>query len=226
MSASPPPAPAAPLEWELGSMAGYVQVSILTAHKALVERRAVLALQVINGDARIDRLEETIEDGAIDRLTQQPQPAEAHRLVAVLMINRELERIGDLAESIGHAVIELDADHPPIDLETLSKMFLFAGAGVEKAMQAFLYRREDLAIEVVRNGPQIGPLRDAVQASLVRAMSGGAPAVAKMVPPLLLIARYLERISHHATNIAEDVAKLTGELKLRHHFDRLPPFVR
>lgn len=217
------PPPAAPLEFELGSMAGHVRVSILTAHKALIERRAVLALQVINGDARIDRLEETIEDGAIDRLTKQPQPAEAHRLVAVLMINRELERIGDLAESIGHAVIELDADHPPIDLEGLSNMFLAAGAGVEKAMQAFLYRREDLAIEVVRTGPMIGPLRDGVQAALVRAMSGGSPAVAKMVPPLLLIARYLERISHHATNIAEDVAKLTGELRLRHHFDRLPP---
>ncbi len=226
MSATPTPASSAPLEWELGNMAGFVQVSILTAHKALVERRAVLALQVINGDTRIDKLEETIEDGAIDRLTKQPQATEAHRLVAVLMINRELERIGDLAESIGHAVIELDADHPPIPLETLSKMFLFAGQGVERAMQSFLYRREDLAIEVVRSGPQIGPLRDAVQSALVQAMSGGAPAVAKMIPPLLLIARYLERISHHATNIAEDVAKLTGALKLRHHFDRLPPSVR
>lgn len=223
MSTPQPPATAAPLEWELGNMAGLVNMSILTAHKALTERRAVLALQVINGDARVDRLEETIEDGAIDRLTRQPAAAEAHRLVTVLMVNRELERIGDLAESIGHAVIELDADHPPIDLDTLSKMFLFAGQGVERAMQAFLYRREDLAIEVVRSGPQIGPLRDGVQSSLVRAMSGGTPAVAKMVPPLLLIARYLERISHHATNIAEDVAKLTGELKLRHHFDRLPP---
>jgi phosphate transport system protein len=198
------------------------QEAIYKSIEALGNRDKVQANQVINDDTKIDGLELEIDERCIDLIARHQPMARDLRFIATGMkINSDLERIADLAVDIAQRVLEL-ADKPLlkplIDIPKLSKV---SQNMVRDAIDAFVNKDVELAKKVVLSDPEADKLRNLIQDELIHDYMSRDAAAAGRAVPLLLIARHLERICDHATNIAEDVIYMVEAKVVKHHPEEL-----
>jgi phosphate transport system protein len=137
-------------------------------------------------------------------------------LTAVIKINGDLERMGDLAVNITERAIALMRDTPVKPLIDIPKMASLAETMVRKSLDALVKRDEALARSVLISDDEVDHLRDAVYKELVAFMQEESTTIPRAVD-LMFIAHNLERIADHATNIAEDVLFLVKGIDVRHH---------
>lgn len=204
---------------KIGALA---QETIFKSIEALKNRDRSEAQQVIDQDAKIDELELAIDEKCIDLIARyQPMAKDLRFITTGMKINAELERIADLAVDIAERVLEL-ADKPLlkplIDIPKLSEV---AQKMVRQAIDAFIARDVQLAREVALSDPEADRLRDAIQDELINDFLSKDAKSAGRAVPLLLIARHLERICDHATNIAEDVIYMVEAKVVKHHLEQL-----
>lgn len=210
------------LNTDILKMATLVEEAIYKSIESLKNRDKKLAQLVIDEDRKIDELELVVEEEAIALLAlRQPMAIDLRFITNGMKINAELERIADLAVNIAQRVLEL-ADKPLLKpLIDTPKLTEVARKMVKDAINAFVNRDENLAKSVILSDSEADRLRNLIQEELINDyMSKDASTVSRAVP-LLLIARHLERICDHATNIAEDVIYMVQAKLVRHHPEKL-----
>lgn len=199
-----------------------VEESILKSVEALKQLDANQAKQVISDDAQIDELELRIEEKSLDLLAlQQPMAIDLRFITMAMKINTELERMADLAVDIAQRVLQLVGKPLLKPLIDIPKLTSIAQQMTRDAISAFIERDAELAGKIILMDEQADNLRNAVQQELINDYMARDKAVAPRAVPLLLIARHLERICDHATNIAEDVIYMVRADVVKHHPEKL-----
>lgn len=196
---------------EMGSM---IEKSIETAIKALVNQDVDLARNAIEADEEIDRQERIIEDLCLKLLLQQQPVAKDLRLISsALKMITDMERIGDHASDISEITIAL-ADQPYIKkLEHIQQMAKETMIMLVGSIKAFVDKDLEKANEVIKRDDVVDDLFDKVKKELIQMIHENADK-GEQAADLLMVAKYMERIGDHATNISEWVIfSITGEHK-------------
>ncbi len=201
---------------DLLRMAGLVEAMIADAMRALIERDSELARGVIIADKGIDRLEMQVDESSHATLVRhQPTAVDLRLLVAVMKINSDLERIGDSAVNIAQAVEILNQEPPLKPYIDLPRMAQLVRDMVRRSLDAFVHRDSASALAVCASDDEVDALYKQLFRELVTYMIEDPRNVSRALH-LLLIARNLERIADHATNIAEDVIYYVEGRDIRH----------
>ena len=212
----------ADLKKHLLKMGTLVETTIFESVESLKELNVEKAKKIISEDKLIDELENAIDEMCLDLLAlMQPVALDLRFITMSMKISTDLERIADLAVDIAQRVMELSGKpmlKPLIDIPVLSTL---AKRMSKDALDAFVNKDADLAEKVILLDSEADKLRNLVQKELVEEyMSKDLSTVSRAVP-LLLIARHLERICDHATNIAEDVIYMVKADVVKHHPEKL-----
>ena len=210
------------LHKDILKMAIMSQQAIHKSIEALRNRNKLQAQEVIDTDVEIDELELIIDEKCIDLIARhQPMAGDLRFLATGMKVNAELERIADLAVDISQRVLEL-ADRPILKpLIDIPKLSTVAQNMVRNAIDAFVKKDIELAKKVVLSDEEADRLRNLVQEELINDYMARDASTAPRAVPLLLIARHLERICDHATNIAEDVVYMVQGKVVKHHPEKL-----
>ncbi len=205
---------------KLLEMGGLVEAAIRRSVQSLADQDKEIAEQVIRDEPRINRMEMEIDGLATSVLALgQPVARDLRFLTSALKINTDLERMGDLAAHIAERSISLMRHPLGQPLEIVPKMAALVQSMLLKCLEAFVNGDEELARSVLVSDDEVDALRDAVYAKMLEAMQRDPG----LVPPavdLIFVARNLERIGDHATNIAEDVVFLLRGVDVRHHAEQ------
>ena len=198
-------------------MGELVESSIRRSVQSLVERDKELAKAVMRDEPRVNQMQVEIDSKTTRLLAlNQPVARDLRFLTATLKINTDLERMGDLAVNIAEralALINLPAVKPLVDIP---KMAALAQNMLLKSLEAFVRADADLAQSILPSDDEVDGLKDSVYQELVELMQRD-PVTIPAAVDLIFVARNLERIADHATNIAEDVIFLAKGIDVRHH---------
>lgn len=202
---------------EILKMGIMAQEAIYKSIEALKNRDKALAQEVIAVDDKIDKCELEIDERCIDLIARhQPMAGDLRFLTTGMKINGELERIADLAVDIAQRAVEL-ADKPLLKpLIDIPKLSNIAQNMVRDSLDAFVNRDADLARKVVLEDSKADALRNLVQQELIQDYMVKDGSTAPRAVLLLLVARHLERICDHSTNIAEDVIYMVEAKVVKH----------
>jgi phosphate transport system protein len=207
------------LQGRLLQMGTLVESAIHTSVLALTERSETGAQQVLGNEDRINHLEIEIDELAVRLLAlQQPMAKDLRFLTAAIKINTDLERMGDLAVNIVERAIALmnrPAVRPQVDIPQMART---VESMVRKSLDAFVKREPELARSVLLSDDTVDRLRDSIHSELISFMQEDPEAIPQALD-LILVARHLERIADHATNIAEDTLFLVKGVDVRHHME-------
>jgi phosphate transport system protein len=204
------------LHARLLAMSGLVERNICRSVASLKHRDEVLARQVLEDEVLVNAMEIEVDDQATRLLAlHQPVACDLRYLTAALKINSDLERIGDLAVLIARRSLSLMKAPPVKPLVDIPAMAHLAQTMLAQSLRAFVDRDEDLARQVLLADDAVDTLRDSVTGDLIELMKREPGAIERSVD-LIFIARSLERIADHATNIAEDVLFLVRGVDVRH----------
>ena len=205
------------MQSRLLEMAGLVESAIHQSVAALVDRDELAAKEVLWKEALINQKDIEIDEYATRLLAlYQPMARDLRFLTAVIKINGDLERMGDLAVNITHRALSLMGELPVRPLIDIPQMANLAENMVRKSLDALVQRDEELARSVLRSDDEVDRLRDSVYQELVTFMQEESTTIPRAVD-LMFIAHNLERVADHATNIAEDVLFLVKGIDVRHH---------
>lgn len=206
----------------LVAMAEVVDEAVRRALRAFHEGRTDLARQVMDGDAAIDREEVRIEEECVRLLVlSMPAASDLRRIIAVMRIDNDLERIADLAVDIAEEAgdpIDLHENRPVVAM--LRTMADRALQMVDNALNAFVGSDVSLARTVMAMDDEVDRLDRSIRVEATRAIQSD-PGRTQEAIRLLAVSRHLERVADHATNIAEDVVYLKQGAIIRHLED--PP---
>jgi phosphate transport system protein len=204
------------LQRDLLGLAGLVEAAIHKAIRALREHDADLAHEVIAGDTQIDQEENHIDEECLKILAlHQPVAVDLRRIIAAMMINTDLERMGDLAEEIAERAVYLA--RPPLIAtpQRLQQMSDLTGMMVRQSLDAFVNLNVLQAQTVIRMDDEVDRHNVQIIDEIVQIMKT-RPALIEAGLSLFSAVRQLERIADHATNIAEDVVYLVEGEIIRH----------
>lgn len=175
-----------------------------------------MAEEVVRDDENVDRLELEIDEKVIQLIAlRQPEASDLRFLMTGMRISNDLERIGDLAEDVAQRAIDLSGQPLLKPLVDIPKMAKLTQDSVALALDAFINRDSSKAKEIWAKEREVDKLRDAVHDELVDLMAKDGSTVPRAIP-LLLISRHIERMSDHATNIAEDVVFMVEAKVIKH----------
>jgi phosphate transport system protein len=204
------------LQRDILSQGALVEEAIHNAIRSLQQRDATLAQQVIDGDSSIDEEENHVEEECLKILAlHQPVAVDLRRIASALLINVDLERMGDLAEDIAERALALC--RPPFipipaNLQRMTDMTITM---VRQSLDAFIGMDSRLARAVWRQDDEVDRLNNAIIDELIRIMKA-SPELVEQGLSLFSATRHIERIGDHATNIAEDVIYLVEGEVVRH----------
>ena len=196
---------------ELIEMGNMIEHAIQSAVAALIKEDMDQARAAIEYDQEVDRQERDIEALCMKLLLQQHPVARDLRLIsAALKMITDMERIGDQAADISEITLMLSKDTYAYDLSLLSQMAMETILMVTHSVDAFVRKDLELAKSVILHDDIVDGLFDDIKRMLIEAIqqkgSNGEQAA-----DFLMVAKYLERIGDHATNIAEWVIySITG----------------
>jgi phosphate transport system protein len=207
------------LHRDLVAMASLVEASLRNATRALCQRDAKLARAVIAGDQQIDSEEIHIDEDCLKILAlHQPVAIDLRRIATVMMVNTDLERIGDLAEEIAERALHLCTE-PGLPIPTkLHLMAELTTTMVAQCLDGFVQRDTTLAGRVLRMDDEVDRYNNEIIAELIETMKR-SPVLVPASLSLFSATRHLEQIADHATNIAEEVVFLVEGEVVRHRLD-------
>ena len=189
----------------IAEMGGLAELSVHEAMDALVTGNLELASQVIERDKRIDALEAEVDKFAITVLAlRSPVADDLRDVIATLKIAGIIERIGDYAKNIAKRVGQISGRRKFEPLTLLPAMNELAAEMVHDVLTAFAARDAEAAAEILTRDSRVDAFYDSIFRNLVSYMVEN-PATISTAAQLLFVARNIERIGDHATNIAEVV---------------------
>ena len=198
-------------------MSALVEDSVYRSVLALSDKDPQQAQKVLQNEAEINRMEIEIDDLATRLLAlQQPMATDLRFLTSAIKINNDLERMGDLAVNIVERALSLINEpltKPIVDIPAMASR---VQAMIRMSLDSFVRRDAELARTVLVSDDAVDELRDAIYEELTSHMEQDPKSVRQGIN-LMFVARNLERLADHATNIAEDVLFLIEGVDVRHH---------
>jgi phosphate transport system protein len=187
----------------IAEMGGLAEVALREAMEALVKGNSELAQAVVARDKRIDALEAEIDKLAVRTLAlRAPMADDLREVIAALKIAGIIERIGDYSKNIAKRADRIEGRRKFEPLTLLPAMADVAGAMVHDVLTAFAARDPALAAEVIARDDKVDAFYDSIFRNLVSHMMEN-PASISSAAELLFVARNIERIGDHSTNVAE-----------------------
>jgi phosphate transport system protein len=189
----------------IAEMGGLAEVAIQDAMQALVNADEDLARQVVERDVKLDKLESEVDELAVRVIAlRAPMADDLREVIAALKIGGVVERIGDYAKNIAKRVGRIEGRKRFEPLTLIPAMAEVAAEMVHDVLTAYAARDPVLAREVIQRDDKVDAFYDSIFRNLVSHMVEN-PATISSAAQLLFIARNLERIGDHATNVAEMV---------------------
>jgi phosphate transport system protein len=200
------------IQSKVAEMAALSERALQASLRALVERNRQMAYSVILRDQYIDERETELNQLCLEFLVrQQPVAGQLRFVFTTIQINKELERIGDYAESIARQVLAVSALEPQPPYARFIELGNLAVAMLRDAVRSFLEEDADLAWRTMATEEQGNTMRSAINAEL-RDLNGKGQLPTAALNPLMTIARRFERVTDQAKNLCEDVLYMcTGE---------------
>ena len=186
-------------------MGGLAESQLAAAIEVVIERDSDRAIRVVEGDAQVDQLERDIDNLAIRLLAlRQPMARDLREIVAALKIASDLERICDYAANVAKRSIAL-SQAPPVQLvHALPRMAQFALVLVKDVIDAYVEHDADKAIAVWTRDEELDEMYSSLFREFLTYMMED-PRNIGACTHLLFMAKNIERIGDHATNIAENL---------------------
>jgi len=201
-------------------MAGLTERSLDRAMKGLFQRDDNLCANAIADDEEIDQLEKQIDKDGVDVLLRfQPVASDLRRVVSAMKLSSNLERMADQATNIARRARKLN-QHPPLpEVELIVPMQAQAMSMFKDGLDAYVREDVELGRAVVPRDEKLDELNRVASRRLIQRMAED-PEQLRGYLNLMFIARHLERVGDHATNIAEDAVYAAAAEDIRHQ-----PFV-
>jgi phosphate transport system protein len=198
-------------------MGGLAEQAVDRACQAYIDRDLNRCQMVLEGETQINVSEREIDELAFDLLAmQQPMAVDLRFILAVTKINADLERVGDQAVNIAERVMDMVA-LPAVELPVdIARMSAAVSAMVRRSLESFIEAKAELAQAVLEMDNVVDRMRDEAFIMLVKSMNE-RPETTRQALDALLVARNLERVADHATNIAEDVIFWVRGADVRHN---------
>lgn len=191
------------LSQELTHMGALCETAIASATEALKNRDVDLAKHAIAADQEIDQQEREIERLCLKLLLQQqPVARNLRQISSALKMITDMERIGDQAADISEIVTYMSEENLIQELDRIDAMARAASQMVTRSVDAYVKKDLELAKKVIADDDAVDELFEEIKRELIR-MIAGEPNCGEQALDFLMIAKYLERIGDHATNIAE-----------------------
>jgi phosphate transport system protein len=201
---------------KLLSLGGMVETEIANGMRALEERDSKLAEQVIAQDRQVNRLEVEIDDACRRLLVlRQPAASDLRFITTALKIVVDLERIGDLAVNVAERALDLNQSPPLKPVHDLTRLAELCRTQLRAALDAFVDGDVAKAEAVIKDDA----LLDSVYSNLFNELLGLMMEDARNIRranSLLFVAKHLERLGDHATNVAEMVIYMVRGTDVRH----------
>ena len=204
------------LKKKILSLGARVESAVHEAIRSIQKRDTVLARKIIEEDIQIDHAEVEVEEEGLKILAlHQPVAIDLRFIVAVLKINNDLERIGDLAVNIAERSSFL-ASQPVVSLSfDFAEMSEKTEAMLNRSLDALVNLNPELAHKVCADDDVIDTMNREVYLCVQETIGAHPEQIASLIH-LLSVSRHLERIADHATNIAEDVIYMIDGQIVRH----------
>jgi phosphate transport system protein len=206
-------------------MAGHVESMIDGAVRSLIERDVLLARRTIDNDHKVDQLEvETDELCLVILAKRQPMASDLRFITLALKMVTDLERIGDLAVNICERALDLAGEPPLRGYDDLGRMADLVQTMARDAIDAFVHGDDQKAQRVIDRDVEIDDLYHEIFADVLGLMSNDKCLIARGIH-VQSVAKWLERMADHATNIAEQVVFMVKGQDIRHvgHLPSPPP---
>jgi phosphate transport system protein len=210
------------LKEDILNMGALTEEAIYKSVEALKNRDREMAQSVVDNDTNIDKLELAVDEKCVDLIARyQPMARDLRFITTGMKINAELERIADIAVDIAQRTLEIVEKPILKPLVDIPELTTIAQTMVKMAIDSFVKGDIDLAKKVMLSDAQADQLRNVIQRELIEDYMVKDGTTAPRAVQLLLIARFLERICDHTTNIAEDVIYMVQAEVVRHHPEKL-----
>jgi phosphate transport system protein len=204
------------LKEQLLRMGSVVEGQVQRALESLVERDAELAQAVVEHDRAVNTLDVAIDDACIKLLAlQQPTARDLRFITTAMKISSELERMGDHAENIARRALELNNEpqlKPYIDIPRMGDRTMRM---VQECLNAFVNSDSSLARKVCLDDDYVDEVNEQLFRELLSFMLEDPRTITRAIR-LTFVAKSLERIADHATNIAELVVYMVEGKNIRH----------
>ena len=198
---------------EMGALVAHsIQRSVLS----LVEKNEDYAHQVIRDESRVDQMEIQIDEKVTSLIVrEQPVARDMRLVVSAIKISTDLERMGDLAVHIAERSLSLMTQPALPETVNFGEIANLVESMVLGSLDSFVKRDPQNARTILETDDAVDKARKAIQHQLTDLMQRDTATIYRALD-YLIIARSLERIADHATNIAEDVIFLAQGVDVRH----------
>jgi phosphate transport system protein len=203
------------------AMSALVESAVYQSITAVVQKDRKLAEEVLQNEARVNRMQIEIDEHAISLLAlHQPMASDLRLITSAIKINTDLERMGDLAVNIAERTLSLmDEEVVPLLID-IPHIAALVQNMLRKSLDAFIAKDAALAQGVLASDDAVDALRTAFFHELISFMQREPNHIPQGMN-LLSIVRNLERVADHATNIAEDVLFYVKGIDVRHHTEQV-----
>ncbi|MBB3810726.1 phosphate signaling complex protein PhoU [Pseudochelatococcus contaminans] len=198
------------LRSKIAEMGGVAEKMLDDSTRALVRRDSALARQVIEADSRLDNLQREVEENAVATIARrQPVAVDLRDIVSAIRVAGDVERIGDLAKNTSKRVLAISSEaHPAKIVVGVQHMSDLVQAQLKDVLDAYAERNEQKALDVWSRDDRIDALYNSVFRELLTYMMEDTRNITYCTH-LLFLAKNIERIGDHTTNIAETIYYVT-----------------
>lgn len=197
-------------------MGGLVERQITDAMTSLIERNSPLAQEIIMRDHTVNYLDVAIDETSTKLLAlHQPAARDLRFIMTSVRISTDLERVGDIARNVCERALELNEEPPLKPYVDLPRMSEWARSMLRDSLDAFIREDTELALQVCQRDDFIDKLTSQIFREMLSHMTQDPQNVSRAVR-ILFLAKYLERIADHATNIGEMVIYMVKGKSIRH----------
>src|SRR2546423_10189676 len=208
------------LRSKLLTLGGKVEAEIAQSMRALTERDSKLAEQVVGADREVNRLELEVDERCRRLLAlRQPAASDLRLITTALKIVVDLERMGDLAVNIAERALDLNQSPPLPPVHDLTKLAQLCQSQLRAALDAFVDGDVGKAEAVIKDDLLLDALYHKLFNDLLALMMED-PRNIRRANNLLFVAKHLERLGDHATNVAEMVVYMVRGTDVRHPHNR------
>jgi phosphate transport system protein len=189
----------------ISRMGGLAESQIADAIRAVTERDSELAAEVVEADPQVDELEREVDDLALKVLAlRQPMAGDLRSILSALKISAELERIGDYATNVAKRSLALNQIPPIRPMHAIPRMGQVVKEMIKEVLDAYVSSDVDAAVRVWNRDEELDEMYSSLFRELLTYMMED-PRNITAATHLLFIAKNIERIGDHCTNIAETI---------------------
>jgi phosphate transport system protein len=197
-------------------MAGHVENMIANSVRSLVERDVLLAQRTIDNDHKVDQAEMETDELCLQILARrQPMASDLRFITLALKMVTDLERIGDLAVNISERAVDLAAEPPLRSDDDILRLSDIVQGMVRDAIDAFVHAEDKKAEHVIARDGDVDELYHQLFRDLLATMLKDSSAIERGIH-MQSVAKWLERIADHSTNLAELVIFMVKGKDIRH----------